>query len=214
MIRIIIALITLQCMVQRVNAQLLSNFFDQQDTKDKTMMQQIALQETYLSEIKNGYNDAQKGLADAQELKNGSFTLNANYFNSLSQVSPAVANDPKVKLITSYQQQIVSSFGNEINWQQQQGILGGDEISYLQQVYAGIITACTKDIDELNLVVTPGKAQMKDAQRIAEIDKLYAATQDKYRFTVSFVSNAHSFALQRQENGQQSQVIKKLYNLN
>lgn len=214
MIRIIISLIGLMCLVPRVNAQLLSNFFDQQDTKEKTMIQQIALQETYLSEIKKGYNNAQKGLTDAKEIKNGSMTLNANYFNSLSQVSPAVQNNPKVRLITDCQQQIMNAFNNEVSWQKQQAILSNDEISYIQQVYAGILSNCTMDLNELNMAVTPGKAQMKDAERISEIDKIYEATVDKYKFSLSFVANTHNYAMYRQTYGQQSQLIKKLYDLN
>lgn len=214
MIRIMIAMLCLMCITPQAHAQLLGNFFDQQDTKDKTMIQQIVLQETYLSEIKKGYNDAQKGLNTAHDLKNGSFTLNANYFNSLSQVSPAVQSDPKVKLIEDCQQQIMSAFSNEISWQKQQAILGSDEVGYIQQVYTGILSDCTADLNELNLTVTPGKAQMKDAERLAEIDKLYNTTMDKYKFTLSFVYNAHSYALYRQTYGQQAQIIKKLYDLN
>jgi len=196
------------------HAQVLGGIFNQQDTKDKTMLQQIVLQQTYLSEIKKGYKDTENGLNTAHDLKNGTFTLHQDYFNSLSQVSPAVKNNPKIALITSYQQQIMNSFESEISWQKQQAILGGDEIGYLEKVYSNLLAGCVRDLDELNTVITPGMAQMKDAERIGHIDHIYTATCDKYQFSQSFTQNARSFALSRQSGKQESLTIKKLYNIN
>ena len=195
-------------------AQGIGSVFTQQDDKDKLMMEQIALQESYLSAIKTGYKDTQTGLNTAHDLKDGSFTANQNYFNSLSQVSSAVKNNPKIQLISTYQQQINSSFQNEIAWQQQQAILGTDEISYMQQVYNNMLTACTLDLDELKTVITSGQVQMKDAERIKHIDAIYTSMGNKYKFSVSFLQRAHAFALDRQSNKQQSAVMGKLYNLN
>ncbi len=197
-----------------VKAQGVGSFFDQSDTKTKTMLQQIALQETYLSEIKKGYKATENGLNTAHELKNGTFNLHQAYFNSLAQISPAVKNDPKIASITSYQQQIINSFDNEIAWQKQQAILGSDEIAYIEKVYTNLLSACTLDLDELNTVTTPGKVQMKDAERINHIDQIYNATNEKYKFSQSFTQNVRAFALDRQTGKQQNAVIKKLYNIN
>jgi hypothetical protein len=195
-------------------AQGIGSFFNQSDTKTKTMLQQIALQETYLSEIKKGYQTTENGLNTAHDLKNGTFNLHQSYFNSLGRVSPAVVNNPKIKLVSTYQQQIISGFDNEISWQKQQSILAADEMSYILAVYSNLLAECKKDIDELNMVITPGQAQMKDAERIKHIDAVYTATNDKYKFAQSFIANSHAFALDRQNSSQQTQVLKKLYNIN
>ena len=210
----VILTINLLLFVACCHAQVLGGFFDQQDTKDKTMMQQIVLQRTYLSEIKKGYQQTQQGLNTARALKNGTYSLHESYFNSLSQVSPAVKNDPKIELVINYQQQIINSFDREIAWQQQQAILGSDEVAYIEKVYNNLLSACTLDLNELNIVVTPGRTQMKDAERIDHIDQIYAATNDKYKFSRSFIANTHAFALDRQNGKQDRQIIKKLYNIN
>ncbi len=195
-------------------AQGVGSFFDQGNSKIKVMIQQIVLQQTYLSEIKTGYKDTQNGLNTAHDLKNGTFNLHQNYFNSLNVVSPAVKNNPKIKLISTYQQQIMSNFGSEISWQKQQSILNNDEISYIEKVYGNILAGCTKDLDELNTVVTPGQAQMKDEERINLINSIYTRTNDKYKFSMSFTQNTRSFALDRQTGKQQAQTLKQLYNIN
>jgi len=195
-------------------AQGIGSFFNQQDDKDKLMIEQIVLQKTFLSEIKKGYNDAINGLNTAHDLKNGSFNLNQSYFNSLSQVSPAVRSDPKIKLITDYQQQIISDFNKEISWQKQQAILTPGEINYIQHVCGNMIAGCSKDLSELQIVITPGSVQMKDAERISEIDRLYTATTDKYKFSMSFISNIHGIASDRQNNIQDRRIMKSLYGIN
>ena len=210
--RIIILTIAVFCCAISYG-QGIGSVFTQQDTKDKTMIQQIVLQETYLSEIKKGYAETQNGLNTAHDLKNGTFNLHQAYFNSLSQVSPAIKNNPKIKLITAYQQQIMSNFDNEISWQKQQSILAADEISYIQAVYSNMLVQCTRDLDELTLVTTPGAAQMKDAERVKHIDGIYTSTSDKYTFSLSFTQNARAFAIGRQNGQRQAQEIKKLYDV-
>lgn len=206
----VIASILILC-VASGKGQGIGSFFTQQDNKDKLMIEQIALQETYLSDIKKGYNATANGLNTAHDLKNGSFSLNQSYFNSLGQVSTAVRDNPKIKLVTGYQQQLISGFNKEISWQKQQAMLTGDEIRYVQQVCDNIISGCAKDLGELQMVITPGMAQMKDAERISGIDKLYTVTVDKYKFSMSFISNVHGLAVDRQVRKQNIQAMKSLY---
>ncbi len=204
---------TLILCIAYCHAQGVGSIFDQGDSKIKLMLQQIALQQTYLSAIKTGYNDTQNGLNTAHDLKNGTYNLHQVYFTSLSNVSPAVANNPKIKLIATYQQQIITCFDKEIEWQKQQNILNRNEIDYIQSVYNNILSECSKDLTELNMVVTSGQVQMKDAERIDHIDQIYTKTSDKYKFSMSFTQNTHSFALDRQAGDQQMQSIKQLYNI-
>jgi hypothetical protein len=206
--------ITLLSLSITSHAQILGGFFNQQLTKDRATLQQIALQQTYLAELKKGYSVAQKGLNTAHDLKNGTFSLHQDYFNSLSAVSTAVKNDPKILLIKNYQREIITSFDNELNWEKQQAILASDEIKYIQSVYSNMLSGCSVDLDELNIVITPGKTQMKDAERIEHIDRIYTNTIDKYKFSQSFTHNSRAFALNRKSSTQESVVIKKLYNIN
>lgn len=201
------------CCCGWVQAQGIGSFFDQGDTRTKNMLQQIALQQTYLAEIKKGYQATENGLNTAHDLKNGTFNLHQAYFNSLSAVSPAVMDNPKIKLITTYQQQIMTAFDNELSWQKQKAILNTNEIGYLQTVYSNILSQCTRELDELRTVTTPGQAQMTDAERIVHIDQVYTLTDNQYKFSMAFTQNAHAFALDRQNGVQQTQLLQKLYDI-
>lgn len=209
----IVTAVILLCCCGWVKAQGIGGIFDQADTRIKTMLQQIALQQTYLSEIKKGYQTTKDGLNTAHELKDGTFKLHQAYFSSLSAVSPAVMNNPKIRLMISYQQQIMTAFDHEIAWQNQQAILNADEHNYVQAVYSNILSQCTGDLDELKMVTTQGQVQMTDAERIAQIDRLYVATANKYKFSMAFTQNAHAFALNKQNGVQQTQFLQQLYDI-
>jgi len=83
----------------------------------------------------------------------------------------------------------------------------------LQQVYTNLISKCNLDRQELTDVLTPGKLQMTDAQRLDRLDKLYSSTQDKYAFAGSFTSKCRKVARQRQAEQQQKNTLKQLYGI-
>jgi len=197
----------------QAKAQFLGGFFSQQSTREKLMAEQIVGYETYLGAIKGGYNIAEKGLNTAHELKNGTFGLHTAYFNSLERVSPAVQNNPKGRAIADMEQQIVTLFTTEISWQQKEKLLSPAELTYLQNVYAGLLKKCKDDLGELADVLTPGKLQLTDQQRLDRLDKLYAAMKDKLAFAGSFTGKCRKLATGRQQAKQDREQLKKLYGI-
>ena len=199
--------------LMQAKAQFLGGFFSQQSQKEKLMAAQIADLGIYLHDIKDGYGIAEKGLNTAHELKNGTFGLHAAYFNSLWRVSPAIQSDPKGNAIADLQQQIIHVFSGEISWQQQQRLLQPEELTYLQNVYDNILKACKKDMDELTLVLTSGKLQLTDQQRLERLDHLYDAMKDKYAFAGYFTTKCRKLATGRQQAQREKEQLKKLYGI-
>jgi len=190
-----------------INAQGTGGFFNQQSSKEKLMLAQIAGYETFLKELKSGYNTTEKGLNTASELKNGTFNLHNAYYTSLQQVNPVVTGNPKGKAITDMQQKIASLFSEELSWQESNKLLHPNELNYLQQVYTNLISKCNLDRQKLSDVLTPGKLQMTDAQRLDRLDKLYSSTQDKYAFAGSFTGKCRKVAMQRQAEQRQKNTL-------
>jgi hypothetical protein len=195
------------------NAQFLGGFFSQQSRQRKLMAEQIAGYQVYLGAIKTGYHIAESGLNTAHELKNGSFTLNGNYISSLSQVNPVIQNNPKGKAIADLNDQTLTLLAAEFSWQQQRKILSPQEMDYLQKARDNLTDKCRLDMDELLQVLTPGKLQLTDAQRLARLDKLYENMKDKYAFAGSFTSRCRKVALSRKQQSQDKQQLRKLYGI-
>lgn len=194
-------------------AQFLGGFFNQQSQKKKLMAEQIAGLEIYLGAIKGGYRIAQNGLTTAHELKNGTFSLHSAYFNSLEQVSPVVQNNPKGKATAELYRQLIDHFDNELQWQKKHAQLTTAETTNLQKVADNLKKLAATDMAELTDVLTPGKLQLTDEQRLERLDKLYAAMKDKAAFTASFTGKCRQLASGREKAKADREQLRKLYGI-
>jgi hypothetical protein len=107
----------------------------------------------------------------------------------------------------------VALFNSEISWQQQHKLLTGSEQVYIKQVHANLQAKCQLDMQELTDVLTPGKLQLTDAQRLERLDHLSTAMNDKYGFAVYFTTKCRKLAQQRQSDQQQKNTLKQLYGI-
>jgi hypothetical protein len=195
------------------SAQFLGGFFSQQSRQRKLMAEQIAAYQIYLGALKTGYHIAESGLNTAHDLKNGSLTLNGSYFNSLSQVNLVIQKNPKGKAIADLNSQTLALLATEFSWQQQQKGLTPTELGYLKKVNDNLAAKCKLDMDELLQVLTPGKLQLTDAQRLGRLDKLYDSMKDKYAFAGSFTSRCRKLAQARKQHNLDNGQLKKLYGI-
>jgi len=208
-----IVLLLLIVTATQVHAQFLGGFFSQQSDKEKLMVTQIAEYDVYLHALKTGYNITETGLNTAGQLKGGTFNLHNAYFNSLAQVNPVVQNNPKGKAIITLAAKTGNLFATEINWQRQQKQFSASELAYLQKVQDNLLTKCQSDVAETNDVLTPGKLQMTDQERLSRLDKLYADMQDKYAFATSFTNKCHTLATSRGQAKSSKSQLKQLYGI-
>jgi len=180
----------------------------------ETMLNQVAGLETYLKSIKTVYSTTSNGLNTIHDAKNGSFTLNQTYFNSLKSVSPAVKNDPQIKDISNLLQQVQTTVNNSLSWQQGNGQLSSTELANMKTVYNNLIAECNKDLTELTTVITDGQAQMTDKARLSKIDGIDKDMQQKCSFAQSYAGKAYDLATSRMTDKNSNQTLQTLYNIN
>jgi hypothetical protein len=173
----------------------------------KAMLKQIAKLENYIIDLEKGYKIAREGLATIGEIKNGEFNLHSLFFSSLKTVSPAIARYLKIAEIISYEVSIGQQFKNLLK---AHAGFSPSEIAYIQQVYDHLTNECSKNLDALMEVLTDGKLEMTDDERIKRIDRLYRDTKEKYAFTLSFTQKANSLDLERKNQMQEMEMIKIL----
>jgi hypothetical protein len=63
----------------------------------------------------------------------------------------------------------------------------------------------------MELVITPGKLQLTDAERLDRLDRLIMAMKDKYAFTLSLTGKCRKLALARMAQLNEQDQLKKLY---
>jgi len=194
-------------------AQTSSEWFRQKATQKKYLLQQIAALQVYSGYLSKGYSIAKNGLNTIKSIKNGDLLQHSNYFTSLVTVNPQIKRYKKVSDIIAIQVRIAKQSGNAFNSFRNNHHFTSEEINYLQGVFDKLFSDCAKDLDELLNLITNGKLQMKDDERIEAIDKIYVDMQDKQQFVRAFSNNAADLSIQRSNEENEIIISKKLNGL-
>jgi hypothetical protein len=208
-----IAVALLLAFAESISAQTFTEWFNQNATQKKYLIQQIAALQMYIGYVSKGYSIAKKGLNTIEDIKHGNFNLHSSYFTSLVTVNLQIKRYTKVADIISLQISITKQTARTIKNCKNSHLLTLSESAYLQKVFNSLLDDCTKCLDALFNIITNNQLSMKDDERIAAIDKLYFEMVDKQVFTRSFCNAAEGLCLQR--NNEQRDLItsKKLNGL-
>lgn len=191
-----------------------NEWFRQKKTQRKYLIQQIAALKVYLEYLKKGYKIVDKGLTTIGDIKDGTFTMDKDYLNSLKQVSPVVKNSPKLNEVIAYQNSIRKDLYKLVQDSRKDENLSSDEVEYIEEVYKNMLEECEASIDELIVITTSGEAEMKDDERLLRLDKVHDDMQDKYAFTQDFISGTRLLCVERAKEKNQikrsEQLIKSV----
>lgn len=180
-----------------VKAQTFSEWFQQNSTQKKYLLQQIAALKVYAGYLQKGYNIAREGLSNINGFAKGEFYLHDDYFRSLKTVNPVVKNDKRVSGIISLQNRIIHSIHQHIRELNNSKAFTSKELDYIHRVSNNLLDNCNNTLDELTTIVSNDKLEMKDDERLKRIGALYKDMQDKYSFCQSFINDAKLLAASR-----------------
>lgn len=197
-------------MAATVGAQTLAEWFEQNKTQKKYLLQQIAALEVFSGYLKEGYHIASKGLGSISGSLKAENSLHAIYYNRLNIVDSAIKNNSMVKEIMTLQQDILVQLAGI---DQIAGITAGEK-NYLNSVRTAVLKDCDNQISTLQNVITDGRLEMSDAERMMQITKVRAVMLDNYRFVSGFITRAEILAARRRQLQSDVAVGKQLYGIN
>ncbi|MGN6396687.1 MAG: hypothetical protein ACTHMI_14045 [Mucilaginibacter sp.] len=207
---LIVSLLTIGFTTGQVRAQTFAEWFRQSSTQKKYLLQQIAALQVYSTYLRKGYAVAKGGLGSISGSLLSENDLHGNYYSSLKNVNPAIAGNGHVKEIVRWQNNILLLTDS---WKKIDG-LTMDEESYLEAVRTALLADCSQIINTLQEVVSDGKLEMSDADRLKLIAKLQGQMKDNYRFATGFSGQAKAYASQRGLEINNTQTLKKTYGIN
>jgi hypothetical protein len=140
--------------------------------------------------------------------------LYSNYYTELGNIKATISKYQRIKDITLKQAALVSEYKKAWSLFRQDSHFNPQELSYMQQVYSGILDASVKNLDEIMLVVSPAKTQMTDEQRLELINKASDHLDENYNDLHQFNNQGIQLSLQRSKDLSDTQSIKKLYGIN
>jgi len=203
------ALLLITATAPRCQAQTWDEIFKQKKTQIKYLGQQIAALQVYISYAKKGYELVGSGLQMVRDITRGEFNLHNAFVSGLKQVNPVIRNDVRVAEIIALQVAILKSFGSV----KAQGLLSADQLIYIAEVSDGVISDCYHDLEELLLIITSGKLEMKDDERLTRLNGIYERMLDKSAFTQGFCGEANLLIRQKQMEGLTLEKLRRFYEI-
>jgi hypothetical protein len=200
----------LACCFQPAKAQTFAEWFSQKKTQIKYLTQQIAALEQYGRDVEQGYQIAKSGWGGIGNWVKGEFNLHSAYYSSLKTVNPAIKNDPKADSIVNY----AALIPQQLDHLDGLSALDGSTQYYIYRVTTAVLRETDKDLSELQLVMTDGKTQLTDDERIERLDGIYTRVRDNLAFTQSFCNAVRMLIVQRNNSWNDINTLKSIYGIN
>lgn len=181
-----------------------------QSNQIKVYLQQIAANKVYLEYLQKGYKIARQGLTFIGNVKDGHFSLDKNFFLSLETINPKIRNYTRIAEIISSSLEISRDFTGVLKDMRESNLFAGSEVSYVGDIRIRLLTSCENMLSDLVPLITSGKMELSDDERIKRIDAIYADMQDCYLFTKSFCSSTKVQVLQRQQEMRDVKTMRKV----
>jgi hypothetical protein len=191
-----------------VSAQTFEEWFKQKETQIRYLVEQIGALKAYGEVINKGYDIAHNGLTNVFNNKEGDYRQHSNYFLSLWKVKTSVKSYSKVLSIFSIKADIEKQY--RLIKPSTTGFLNDKERSYVNSVYANLISDCNDLADELQMIINDDHLQLKDDERIQRIDKIYLQMQHRYEFSQLFANEVKLLVMDRLKEAKE---VNKLYSL-
>ena len=156
---------------------------------------------------------SQLKLGDIAEWANRQKELYGNYYQELWKVKSTIAYYQKVKDIIDKQLQLVNEYKRYNTLFRKDTHLSAGELSYMGQVYTGIIDESVKNLDQIYLVINAFSTQMSDAERLSIINGASNRIEQNYSDLKQFNNGNLQTILQRAKEKKDVDAVKQLYGI-
>lgn len=201
-------LIWVLCLVNCwVYGQTFGEFFNQKKTQRKYFAEQLAAIQLYAGYIKKGYEIGRDGIQAVRDITNGEFGLHDLFISSLSRVSPVISRHKKVAEVIAMQLEMVSVFRSLAKLDKLEPM----RLAYIASVGGSLLESSLSDVEVLMVIITSGKLELGEEERLRRLDELYAAVEEKCRFVRWFRDEVMMLNHQRSKLLNDASAIGGLY---
>jgi tmRNA-binding protein len=188
-------------------AQTWNEWLRQKKTQKKYLLEQIAALQMYMGYAKKGYDIVGSGLHTIRDISNGEFSLHNSFISSLKAVNPLVRKSTKVADIIAMQIEISRAFKSN----GKNSLLPVSSQLYITEVKETVMGECWNDLEELLLIITSGRIEMSDDERLERLDRIYLAMLDKSAFAQNFTAEVDMLVLQQKSELSSIERIRRFY---
>ncbi|MDN5287460.1 MAG: conjugal transfer protein TraI [Mucilaginibacter sp.] len=139
--------------------------------------------------------------------------LYQSYYQELARVKGVISDYAEVKEIISRQKQLLGEYQPAWLLFRRDRHFSPEEISYMQNIYGGILQESIRNLNEVLLAVSDFSTQMDDAERMQKVRQASAAMQTNLDHLRQFNQQNATLSLARARNEQDRRSVKQLYGL-
>jgi hypothetical protein len=140
-------------------------------------------------------------------------TLYNDYYQELWKVKSTIAYYQRIKDLTVRQVALVGEYQRAWKLFQSDMHFKPEEILQMQRVYVGILDASTRNLDQILMVINPGKTQMSDQQRLEAINRSGDLLDENYSDLRQYNNQNMILSLRRSKDLKEVQTIRNYYGL-
>ena len=136
-----------------------------------------------------------------------------DYYQELWKVKSTITYYQRIKELTLKQLAMVSEYRRAWELFRSDKHFKPGEILQMQRVYMGILDASAKNLDQIMLVINPGKTQMTDQQRLEAINQAGDRLDENYSDLKQYNNQNMILSLHRSKDLNEIQTLKSYYGL-
>lgn len=139
--------------------------------------------------------------------------LYSNYYDELWQIKSVITYYQRIKDMTAKQLAMVREYRQAWAVVNRDGRFSPAELKYMEEVYAGMLDASLKNLDQIMVVINGFKTQMTDEQRLVLINKAGDQLDENYDDLHRFNEQNIMLSQHRGKEVSEIKTIKKLYEI-
>lgn len=140
-------------------------------------------------------------------------SLYSDYYQELWKIKSTIAYYQRIKDLTIKQVSLISEYQRAWKLFRSDKHFKPEEIVQMQRVYVGILDASAKNLDQIMLVINPGKTQMTDQQRLEAINQAGDLLDENYNDLKQYNNQNVILSLHRSKDLNEVHTIRNYYGL-
>ena len=137
-----------------------------------------------------------------------------NYYSELWKVKSIISYYDRVKEISQNEKRLVQEYKRGLALFKQDKHFSPQEITYIANVYAGILNESLKNVERVALVINSFSTEMSDASRLQIIEQVADKIEEIYQDAKAFNTENMMISFQRSKSQNEIDDMKQLYGIN
>jgi hypothetical protein len=197
-----------------VLASVLTCYGQSQDMQQLMLnIEKLAQMKAMLKTMYEGYASLKQGYEQVSAVAKGNFDLHKTFLDGMLDISPTVRQYHKVSVIMQRQTGIAQEYKVAVYQIQSAGMLNAAEMTTLKQSLAVFVNESVRLLEDLLLIITPGKMRMNDEERLRSIDNIDVAMSGLSEKLRAQIADSRKFSDSRARQRKDVNMVKKLYGI-